>query len=269
MAGIKNVNYISPEDSKIQYVKEETAPKNELNKDAFLNLLVTQLRYQDPLNPTNDKEFLAQMAQFTSLEQMQNMNQNLETTKAFSLIGKEVQATVVNPQTSDTEIIQGKVEFVKMANSKAYLIIGNREVPVEDVDMVTDSVLLGIDNQPGNAFELIGKVVQVTRKNPNINELEYIEGKVNHINMKNGVAYLVIGSSEFFIESSMEDLTGVVEKESITGKIVLANYYNNETEEYEEIEGKIDYISIRNNKMYVVVNGKEISYEDIIQVYED
>ena len=47
---------------------------NSLDKDAFLNLLVTQLRYQNPLQPMEDKEFIAQMAQFSSLEQAQNTN---------------------------------------------------------------------------------------------------------------------------------------------------------------------------------------------------
>ena len=49
-----------------------------MGKDAFLQLLVNQLRNQDPLNPVNDKEFLAQMAQFSTLEQMQNLNQSFE-----------------------------------------------------------------------------------------------------------------------------------------------------------------------------------------------
>ncbi len=49
-----------------------------MGKDAFLQLLVSQLRNQDPLNPVNDKEFLAQMAQFSSLEQMQNLNKSFE-----------------------------------------------------------------------------------------------------------------------------------------------------------------------------------------------
>ena len=52
--------------------------KSGMGKDAFLQLLVNQLRNQDPLNPVNDKEFLAQMAQFSTLEQMQNL-----ATKAF------------------------------------------------------------------------------------------------------------------------------------------------------------------------------------------
>lgn len=52
--------------------------QSELDKHAFLELMITQLRYQDPLNPTDNSEFLAQMAQFTSLEQVQNISAGLD-----------------------------------------------------------------------------------------------------------------------------------------------------------------------------------------------
>lgn len=56
-----------------------------LGKDAFLKLLITQLRNQDPLNPMEDKEFIAQMAQFSTLEQMQELNKNILSTQEQSL----------------------------------------------------------------------------------------------------------------------------------------------------------------------------------------
>ena len=80
-------------------------PSTQLGKDDFLRLLTVQLRYQDPLNPLENTEFIAQMAQFSSLEQLQNMNQSLEknldaeaqlqtafrNNLATSLIGKSVE----------------------------------------------------------------------------------------------------------------------------------------------------------------------------------
>lgn len=78
-----------------------------LGKDAFLELLITQLKNQNPLEPLDDQQFIAQMTQFSSLEQLQNMNdslsdsnqwdmvmsQTINNTMATSLIGKEVTAS--------------------------------------------------------------------------------------------------------------------------------------------------------------------------------
>ena len=79
-----------------------TPQSNVLDKDVFLNLLITQLQNQDPLNPTDSVEFTAQLAQFSSLEQLANVNDNLlelknfqasiNNSQAVSLIGKAITA---------------------------------------------------------------------------------------------------------------------------------------------------------------------------------
>ncbi len=56
---------------------------NSLGQDAFLNLLVTQMQHQDPTQPMDNSAFIAQLAQFSSLEQLQQMNQSLATISQF------------------------------------------------------------------------------------------------------------------------------------------------------------------------------------------
>ncbi|MDL2306686.1 flagellar hook assembly protein FlgD [Desulfovibrio sp. OttesenSCG-928-C06] len=67
---------------------QSTTSKTAEDKDMFLKLLVAQLQYQDPLNPQEDTEFIAQLAQFTQVEEMQKMNTNFET-----MLGLEEQRT--------------------------------------------------------------------------------------------------------------------------------------------------------------------------------
>lgn len=101
---------------------------NGLGKDDFLKLLVTQLQHQDPTAPMDDKEFIAQMAQFSSLEQMTNMSQNfqrlqgvLASSEAAQVLGKTVLIqdgeNVVTGQVS--EIVRGDMPLV-CVNGKFY-----------------------------------------------------------------------------------------------------------------------------------------------------
>lgn len=76
---------------------EATGPTNTLGKDAFLKLLVAQLKYQDPMKPTDSQSFMAQTAQFTQVEKLEEIaeqnSQNIRTqglSTASALIGRTV-----------------------------------------------------------------------------------------------------------------------------------------------------------------------------------
>ncbi len=79
-----------------QLASASRAVSGELDKDAFLKLLIAELSNQDPMNPMDDREFIAQMAQFSTLEQMTNMTKALEGVSsmeqfsAVSYVGKKV-----------------------------------------------------------------------------------------------------------------------------------------------------------------------------------
>lgn len=111
-----------------------------LGKDDFLKLLVTQLAYQDPLDPVNDREFIAQLAQFSSLEQMQNVAKGIEQltelqlwlggmSQAASLIGRNV--VLLDYETGDP--VEGTVDAVRMEGGVPILVVDGNEYSLWDV----------------------------------------------------------------------------------------------------------------------------------------
>ena len=162
MATVSNPNatqgsgYIG-NDGKTTLGKTRT-PKQELGKDEFMQILSYQLANQDPLSPAGDTEFIAQMAQFSSLEQMQEMSVATSTTQAYSMIGKYIAGEIeVNGQ---KEMIEGLVSGVATKGGTDYLVVGNYLVPktavtdVYDTTTQTDSLIVQSSQMIGKEVEL-------------------------------------------------------------------------------------------------------------------
>ena len=108
-----------------------------VDKDQFLQLLVAQMKYQDPLEPTSNTEYISQYATFSELEQMQNMSASLELARASQLVGHTVVMKVVD-SAGKTTVTQGNVDYVVYENNKAYLSINGDLYSMDDLDTVAD-----------------------------------------------------------------------------------------------------------------------------------
>lgn len=114
---------------------QKIVSKNSLQEADFLTLLVTQLKTQDPTKPMDDKAFIGQMAQFTSLKQMSSVADNLtnftkefDFTKSVSLVGKDV-------SWSDEigQVQEGTVDSVIMKEGYSYLKISGQTISLKDI----------------------------------------------------------------------------------------------------------------------------------------
>lgn len=109
------------------------------DKDSFLQLLVAQMKYQDPLEPTSNTEYISQYATFSQVEQLQNMAGSMDLSRASSMVGQMVEVSSKDSG-GDVKTVQGTVEYVKYENNKAYVSIGGALYAADDVTAVVDPV---------------------------------------------------------------------------------------------------------------------------------
>lgn len=118
-----------------------TTSSTSLDKDAFLQLLVAQMKYQDPLEPTSNTEYISQLATFSELEEMQNLTSGMTLQRASSLVGQYVFMKVTD-SSGNTTYPEGTVDYVVYENNKAYLSINETLYSIDDLDTVADSTYM-------------------------------------------------------------------------------------------------------------------------------
>jgi flagellar basal-body rod modification protein FlgD len=193
------------------------AASNSLGKEAFLTLLITQLQHQDPLNPADSTEFTAQLAQFSSLEQLSNVNENLATLKlyqasinnaqAVSFIGKEI---VAEGKTLEVKSGQAAAcEFELSAAAKQVVVTiydaagnfvadiqptaagpGKQSLTWDARDRNGNTVADGVYTFEVQAEGMKGEAVEATT---------YSQGTVTGVTFEDGVTYLIVGNSRIAV----------------------------------------------------------------------
>jgi len=132
---------VNPASSMLYSESQQTQkPNQNFDKDTFLNILVNQLRYQNPLSPQDSDSFINQMVQLTTIEQIANLTASMEKmlesqefNRAVSLIGYQV--TVLD---SGGETVQGTVEKVTMVDGEPRLFINNSEYPLSKLVSISE-----------------------------------------------------------------------------------------------------------------------------------
>jgi flagellar basal-body rod modification protein FlgD len=197
------------------------ASRGSLGRDEFLRLLVTQLKHQDPLSPLEPHEFAAQLAQFSSVEQLTQLNQGLaiqsdllqlsalmgETALGAALIGRDVVAQGAHVMVPDSGPATIRVEVGAPGGRASLRLLdaSGREVARRDLGTVPggrQNLTLPADLPPGQyRYEL-------TVEGPEditIPVTPYTIGRVDGLSFKNGEIVLRIGD----IEVALSDLAEI------------------------------------------------------------
>lgn len=204
---ISNINFVGSTGN------NQPAPaSSQLGKDDFLKLLVTKMMYQDPLNPITDENFIAQLAQFSSLEQLENMNRNLtldlqwnyllsqtiSNTMATSLIGRTVTADSSNLYLDSGAEASVSVDLDQPATELTFSIIdvnGRLVRTIREYDLefgVHDIEWDGLDDDgvhvPSGFYTITASATNKAGNSftPDL----YLEGRVDGVTYADGIALL-------------------------------------------------------------------------------
>ena len=108
-------------------------PVQTLGQDDFLKLLVAQMSQQDPMNPMKDSEFIAQMAQFSALEQSKAMQQDMSSLRASAMLGETVTVRLKDENGQETGAVTGVVSQVLIEKNVPKLLVDGRRFVLGDL----------------------------------------------------------------------------------------------------------------------------------------
>ena len=197
--------------------QETSSASKTMGKEAFLTLLITQLQNQDPLNPADSTEFTAQLAQFSSLEQLSNVNANLESLKLYQASINNAQAVAFIGKEIVSKGNQLQVETGQAATCEFELSAAAKRAAVSIYDatgnFVADIQLTGLDagrqrvawngkDRNGNAVPAGDYTFEVQAEGAGGEKLSatsYCMGTVTGVTFEDGVTYLMVGRSKVAI----------------------------------------------------------------------
>lgn len=147
--------------------KKAEATGSELGYDQFLQLLCAEMQHQDPLEPTSNTDYVAQMATFSQLEATLSLSETQQNSVANSLVGQQVILKVENETTGNIDYIDGKVDYVLYENGETLLSVNDGLYPLSSLDTVVDDAYYEASNI-ANVFS------NMVEQLPNVNNMNVV-----------------------------------------------------------------------------------------------
>jgi flagellar basal-body rod modification protein FlgD len=203
-------------------VKAQATGSSKLGKDEFLKLMMAQLSQQDPTQPSDSNAFVAQLAQFTSLEQMQNVNTSLQSllvgqasengTSAVNLVGKDVtyktdKVTLEQgkPVTASAKLGSDATEVTAVITDSSGRVVRTLRVggaKAGDLDVEWDG-----REQSGNTAKPGDYTVSITAvdsKGASVDVEQRAHGRVNGVSYENGFPEVILGTQHLKMSDIVE-----------------------------------------------------------------
>ena len=162
--------------------EREVSSGNSMDKDAFLQLLVAEMKYQDPLQPTSNTDYIAQFAQFSQVESLQNMSDNMDLSRAQGLVGQTVVLSSENAQ-GETEYITGVVDSVTFEDGTPYLHVNGGSYKMDSLEEVVNAEYIA-------AQDIIAKLKEGLENLPEVDYLSVSDQSAleNLLSLYNGMS---------------------------------------------------------------------------------
>lgn len=136
-----------------EHTSKKKEVSNEMGKDQFLQLLVAQMQYQDPLEPTSNTEWVAQMATFSMVESLNGMKDAMTEQSAYGLVGKYVILNTGND--AEANYVKGKVDYITIQNGKLKLSVEDKLYDVDTLGTIADQEYYDGSIQANTLHEMI------------------------------------------------------------------------------------------------------------------
>lgn len=209
--------------------KASASSTSGLDKEAFLQLLVAQMQYQDPLEPMDNTEYIAQLATFSQLEATQNLEDTVNKSMANDIVGKYVILNVTDKNGS-VNTVTGKVDYVMYENGEVYLAVNDGIYSLEDLDTVADASYY-------EAFEMANLFSTMVGKLPSVSSVTASDAEA--VANARAVYDAMNAYQQGFVSKDDLDKLEALEKKikELTGSSSSGNENNNKTDSSELGDG--------------------------------